>query len=86
MASVQEIIRDVQQIKKDSEELATMTGVAGQRLVESANDIAAMVQGSRSGMDAVMALNVASSSLASAAASILGLGNTCDKFINNASK
>lgn len=70
MASIQEIINAAQSIKSTSEQLATMTGSAAQSLQQQGSTIANIVCGSRTGMEAVQAISVASRSLMNAATSM----------------
>ena len=86
MASVQEVVNATWEIGKSAEELSQISAMAGQGLGASAREISALVQGSRTGMDAVMALNVASRSVGQAAASILGLKRSCERFVSNITK
>ncbi|MBQ2695094.1 hypothetical protein IJG04_00425 [Candidatus Saccharibacteria bacterium] len=85
MASVQELIREVQSIKASSDQLANMVGAANTSLATQSSSIAHLVQGSRTGQDAVMALSVASRSLSAAASSIKALSRSCDDCIRDLS-
>lgn len=86
MISIEELIREVSSLKMSSEQLSTMFSHAGRDLQERTNAIAALVRGSRTGMDAVSSLSVASKSLLNAAASITTLGRTCDECVAQLSK
>ena len=86
MASVQEIVNELHALKMSSEQLSTMFAGAGQNLQQNCSNIAAIVQGSRTGMEATQALTVATQSLLNAAASIKTLGGTCDECIAKLSK
>ena len=86
MASIQEIINAAQSIKSTSEQLATMTGSAAQSLQQQGSTIANIVCGSRTGMEAVQAISVASRSLMNAATSMQSLGRSCGSCIANLSK
>lgn len=86
MASIQDIINAAHFIKTTSAQLATMTGSASQALQQKGNEIANIVRGSRTGMEAVQAINVASRSLMNAATSMQALCRFCDTCITNLSK
>ena len=86
MASIQDIINAAHSIKTTSEQLATMTGSASQALQQKGNEIANIVRGSRTGMEAVQAISVASRSLMNAATSMQALCSFCDTCITNLSK
>lgn len=86
MLSVQELIREVSAIKASSEQLSSMVGAANISLATQSSSIANLVQGSRTGQDAVMALSVAARSLADAASSMKSLSRSCDSCINDLSK
>ncbi len=86
MASVQELIQEVSSIKAASEQLVNMVGAANQSLAGQASEIAHLVQGSRTGQDAVMALGVAVRSLADAAASMRKLSHSCDECLRDLSR
>lgn len=86
MPSIQELIREVSSIKASSEQLANMVGAANQNLSMQSSMIANLVQGSRTGQDAVMALSVAARSLADAASSMRTLSRSCDDCLNDLSR
>ena len=86
MHSIDELIRDVVEIKNDSQELANVTAAAGRSLQDKSNQIAAIVRGSASGQEAVMSVSVAARSLSQAAASMLTLSRICDSCIAELSK
>lgn len=86
MLSIDELIREVSSIKVSSDQLATMVGAANVSMANQSGMIANLVQGSRTGQDAVMALNVASRSMAEAASSMKTLSRTCDDCVANLSK
>ena len=86
MASIQDIINAAYSIKTTSEQLATMTGSASQALQHKGNEIANIVRGSRTGMEATQAISVPSRSLMNAATSMQALCGSCDTCIANLSK
>ena len=86
MPSVQELIREVSSIKSSSEQLSTMVGVANTNLASQSSMITSLVQGSRTGQEAVMALSVAARSLADAASSMKALSRACDECLSDLSK
>lgn len=86
MVNVQEIINETNSVKKSSEEIASAVGASNIGLAEQSSKIATLVRGSQSGQDAVMALSIASRSLADAASSMKMLGRTCESCIAEMSK
>lgn len=86
MLSIEELAREVASIKATSEQLSTMVGTANVALSKQAGWIANIVRGSKTGQDAVMALSVATRSLADAATSMRTLGHTCEMCIQNLTK
>ena len=86
MLSVQEIIREVTTIKESSERLIQTVGVANIDLATHASQLTNLVQGSHTGQDSVMALSVASRSLADAISSMKQLSKTCEGCISELSK
>lgn len=86
MVSIQELTREVMSIKQTSEQLSQMVGSANISLSSQSSMIANLVQGSRTGQEAVMSLSVAARSLADAASSMKTLIRTCDECIANLSK
>lgn len=86
MPSIEEIIREVVTIKNSSEELAQLIGSASRQLGQDAQKIAALVQGSATGMQAVSAVSMATHSLADAATSLKTLCRTCDDCAQNLAK
>ncbi len=86
MASIQELLQEVSSIKASSEQLVTMVGEANQSLATQSSQIASLVQGSRTGQEAVMALGVAVRSLADAASSMSTLSNSCDNCLRDLSR
>lgn len=86
MASIQEVINAAQSIKTSSEQLSNMTGMASAALQQKGNEIAAIVRGSATGMEAVQAITVASRSLANASVAMKSLCRACDSCIANLAK
>ena len=86
MPSIEELIREVSSIKVASDDLAMFVGASNTRLASQSAQIAAIVQGSKTGQEAVMALSVAARGLADAASSMKALSRTCDSCISNLAK
>ena len=86
MVSMNELIGEVYSLKVSSEELSEMLAYAGSNLQDNMHAIAALVAGSRTGMDAVSSLGIASKSILDSAASIKTLGRMCDDCIAQMSK
>ena len=86
MASIQELIGEVQSIKRMSEELSTMVAAANQNLANQGATISSLVRGSQTGQEAVMALSAVNRTLGDAAASMRTLSRTCDTCLQNLSK
>lgn len=86
MPSIEDLIREVSSIKVSSDELAMIVGAANMSLASQSANIAAIVRGSRTGQEAVMALSVAARGLSDAASSMKALSRTCDTCIQNLSK
>lgn len=86
MANVQEIINEINSIKESSEKLGLSVGTSNISLAEQSSKIASLLQGSHSGQEVVIALSVASRSLADAASSMKMLGRTCESCIAEISK
>lgn len=86
MASINELISEVYSLKVSSEELSEMLAYAGSNLQDNMHSIAALVTGSRTGMEAVSSLGIASKSLLDSAASIRTLGRTCEDCAAQLSK
>ena len=86
MPSIEDLIREVSSIKVSSDELAMIVGAANMSLASQSANIAAIVRGSRTGQEAVMALSMAARGLADAASSMKALSRTCDTCIQNLSK
>ncbi|MBR3581567.1 MAG: hypothetical protein IKN95_11360 [Lachnospiraceae bacterium] len=85
MASIQELVNTAHSIKTTSNELSNMTAAASQSLKQKAAEIGMLVRGSVSGQEAVMAVNIASKSLADAAVSMNALSRICDNTITSLS-
>lgn len=81
MISVDGLIKEVSSLKVSSEQLSFLLSAAGQELQSSTNMISTIVQGSRTGQDAVVSLGAASKSLLDASASIKTLERTCDECV-----
>lgn len=86
MASVEQIIKEVSALKASSEQLSQMISVSAQELGASANAVAALVRGSRTGADAAQALSASTQALLKSAASMITLGRTCEKCVQSMSK
>ena len=86
MVSMNELISEVSLLKVSSEELSEMLAYAGSNLQDNMHAIAALVTGSRTGMEAVTSLGIASKALLDSAASIRTLGRTCDDCVSHLSK
>lgn len=86
MPSVQELQNEISVIKDTSLRLSTTVMAAGRGLSDQGNRIAALVRGSRTGMDAVSAVSLAARALSDAAASMTTLGATCDNCVRYLSR
>lgn len=86
MATIQALTNEVMAIKQTSDQLAQMVGSAYTSLTTQSTTISNLVQGSRSGQEAVMSLRVATHSLADAASAIRALSRTCDECISSLAK
>ena len=86
MVSMNELISEVSSLKISSEEISEMLAYAGSNLQDNMHAIAALVTGSRTGMEAVSSLGIASKSILDSAASIKTLVRTCDDCIAQISK
>lgn len=84
--SIEEIIREVSQIKMSSSQLTVTMSAASQGLSKNNNAMAAMVRGSRTGQEAVSAVSQAVGSLNKAAEVIRTLGKACEDCIAQISK
>lgn len=78
MQTLENVIAEVVRVKHSSEELSQMASLASQELLRRSQEIAAYASASRTGRDAMLAINQASRSLADAASSIKALGRKCD--------
>lgn len=86
MVSIQELINEVSSIKRQSEQLTAVVGAANQELGRHTMAVGALVQGSRTGQNAVQALHIASRALSGAGASMAALSRTCGTYIQNLRK
>ncbi len=86
MATIQELIASVQEIKSSSEDLSVMVSTAGNTLGVQANQIASLTRPSQSGQQASIAVSAAAQSVLKAAAIMKTLCRTCDNYLNNAVK
>ena len=86
MATMSEIISEITSLKFSSEELSEMLAYAGSSLQENMQTIASLVAGSRTGMEAVSSLGVASKALLDSSATIRTLGRICDDCAAQLSK
>ena len=86
MSSIQELIAEITSIKRSSDDLAVMIGMANTGLTAQSTAIAAIVQGSRTGAEAVMSLSIAARSLANAASSMKALSRACDDCLSALTK
>ena len=84
--NIDEIIREISSIKASSDDLAFMVGVANTNLANQSTVITSLVQGSKTGQDAVMTLSAAARSLSNAASSMRQLSRTCDECVQNLKK
>lgn len=84
--SIQELINEVSSVKQQSEQLCAAVGAANQELGRHSMAIAGLVQGSRTGQNAVQALQIAARALAEAGTSMAALGRTCDTCVQNLRK
>jgi flagellar hook-basal body complex protein FliE len=84
--STAELVGKVKGVQQTSENLSAMTGSASRDLTKSANTLAALTRGSRSGEEATVAAKTASDSLNKASLSLKALCRSCDEFIQNAVK
>ena len=84
--SIREIIGAVASIKEASNELSVMSAAAGQALLGCAGQISSFSQGSKSGEDAVKAVNIAAASIRDAAAQMKMLGSICDECMSSLSR
>ena len=86
MLSIQELTEELSSVKQQSRPLAAAVGAAHQELGKQSAQIGGLVQGSRTGQDAVRALQSASQALANAGMSITALERSCDACIQNLRK
>ena len=86
MLSIQELIEEISSVRQQSQQLAAAVGAANQELGQHSAQIAGLVQGSRTGQDALRALQLASRALADAGMSMTVLGRSCDDCVRNLRK
>jgi len=86
MPSIEELIREVSTIKLSSDELSDYIANANVILSTQSIGIAALVKGSRTGQEAVMALTTATRGLADAASSMKALSRISEECVHNLSK
>lgn len=86
MPSVQDIIQEVTSIKAGSQDLVWLLSVAGESSRVDAVNIAHLVEGSATGMEAVQAVSSAARSLFDAALSMQQLCRICDECVENLAK
>ena len=86
MASIQELIVALQNIKTQSEELFNKAAASGNTLSMQVTNIVVVTKPSNSGQQAANAVGVAAQSLKNAAASMKSLGRICDDYINSAQR
>lgn len=86
MASISELISEVTSLRNTSGEISEMLAYAGSNLQDNMRAIASLVAGSRTGMEAVSSLGIASKSLLDSSASIKTLARTCDDCVAQLSK
>ena len=79
MLSIQELINEVSSIKQSSMRLSAAVNAASQELNHQGAVIAGLVQGSRTGQEAVVVVGTATRALTDASASMAELGRTCDR-------
>ncbi len=83
MASIQEVVNAAHSIKTTSGQLAQMSAMASQALLQKGSEIASIVRGSSTGQEAVQAVSAAAHSLANAAVSMKSLESACESCIAN---
>jgi hypothetical protein len=81
MASIQEIINQVDFIKQKSDDLESTIRQDSEELRQTGSRIATIIEGSNMGTEAVQAVSVALRSLSFAEASIRTLSKGCDTYI-----
>ena len=86
MQTLDSVIAEVVRVKHASEELSQMASFASQDLLRRSQEIAAYASASRTGREAMLAVNQASRSLADAASSIKALGRKCDTCASELTK
>lgn len=86
MATIDAIITEVKQFNSTSEQLIYMLTDTSKSLQINCYDISRILNGSRTGMEAVHAVNVASRLLTNAAGSMQSLCRVCGTLEKNLSK
>lgn len=86
MPSIEELVREVSSIKVSSDELSSYIANANVILSTQSTGIAALVRGSQTGQEAVMALSVATRGLADAASSMKALSRISENCVHNLTK
>lgn len=86
MATLQELVNELQQIKTTAEELSTMVSFASESLRQHSQQIVQLTQPSQSGRDAAQAVGIAGQALANAAVSMRTLSRTCDNYLRSIQK
>lgn len=86
MATIQDIIYEVQFIKQKSDQLESTMKYDSEGLQRTGEKIAVIVRGSNTGSEALQAISVALRSISFAEASIRALSRACDTYIGKLHK
>lgn len=81
MATIQDIIYEIQFIKQKSDQLENTVRYDSERLQRTGEQIAAVVKGSNTGTEALQAVSIALRSISFAEASMRALSRACDTYI-----
>ena len=81
MATIQDLIYEVQFIKQKSDQLENTVKYDSERLQRTGEQIAALVKGSNTGTEALQAVSVALRSISFAEASMRALSRACDTYM-----
>lgn len=81
MATIQDIIYEIQFIKQKSEQFENTVKYDSEKLQHIGEQIAAIVKGSNTGTEALQAVSVALRSISFAEASMRALSRACDTYI-----
>lgn len=81
MATIQDIIYKLQFIKQQSDRLESTVKYDSEKLQRTGEQIAAIVNGSNTGTEALQAISVALRSISFAEASMRALSRACDTYI-----